>query len=89
VDLLRGQIAFALRRGSEAPPLLLSAAKRFESLDVAAARETYWSCLQRPYSRGPSQRAGAWWRQLGRRALDPQPLRRRVLVIYSSTAWPC
>ena len=30
VDLLRGQIAFALRRGRDAPPLLLKAAKRFE-----------------------------------------------------------
>jgi DNA-binding CsgD family transcriptional regulator len=41
LDLLRGQIAFASGVGSEAPPLLLKAAERLESLDVALARETY------------------------------------------------
>jgi DNA-binding CsgD family transcriptional regulator len=45
VDLLRGQIAFAVNRGSDAPPLLLSAAKRLESLDVGLARETYLDAL--------------------------------------------
>jgi len=38
---LRGQIAFALRRGRDAPPLLLGAAKQLEALDAALARETY------------------------------------------------
>ena len=38
---LQGQIAFARRRGSDAPPLLLDAAKRFEPFDAASARETY------------------------------------------------
>jgi DNA-binding CsgD family transcriptional regulator len=41
VDLLRAQIAFAVNRGSDAPPLLLRAAKRLEPLDVTLARETY------------------------------------------------
>jgi len=41
VDLLRGQIAFASSVGSDAPPLLLKAAKRLEPLDVELARETY------------------------------------------------
>jgi DNA-binding CsgD family transcriptional regulator/tetratricopeptide (TPR) repeat protein len=41
VDLLRAQIAFASEHGSAAPPLLLKAAKRFEALDLALARETY------------------------------------------------
>ena len=45
VDLLRGQIAFALSRGSDAPPLLLNAAKRFEPLDGRLARETYLEAL--------------------------------------------
>jgi DNA-binding CsgD family transcriptional regulator len=45
VDLLRGQIAFALRRGSDAPPLLLKAAKSFEPLDRRLARETYLEAL--------------------------------------------
>jgi DNA-binding CsgD family transcriptional regulator len=43
VDLLRGQIAFASGLGSDAPPLLLKAARRLESLDLDLARETYLS----------------------------------------------
>ena len=45
VDLLRGQIAFALNRGSDAPPLLLNAAKRLEALDLRLARDTYLEAL--------------------------------------------
>ena len=40
-QLLRAQIAFVTTRGREAPPLLLDAARRLESLDPALARETY------------------------------------------------
>jgi len=43
VDLLRGQIAFASGLSCDAPPLLLKAAKRLESLDLDLARETYLS----------------------------------------------
>jgi DNA-binding NarL/FixJ family response regulator len=43
VDLLRGHIAFASGLGSDAPLLLLKAAKRLESLDPELARETYLS----------------------------------------------
>src|SRR5918992_5935808 len=38
---LRAQIVFARRRGSDAPPLLLDAARQLESLDAGLARETY------------------------------------------------
>ena len=41
VDLLRGQIAFASSRGSDAPSLLLKAAKRLEPLNRDLARDTY------------------------------------------------
>jgi DNA-binding CsgD family transcriptional regulator len=41
VDLLRAQIAFAVNRGRDAPPLLLKAAKRLEPLDARLARDTY------------------------------------------------
>jgi DNA-binding CsgD family transcriptional regulator len=40
-DLLHGQIAFASGPGSDAPPLLLKAAKRLEPLRLGLARETY------------------------------------------------
>jgi DNA-binding CsgD family transcriptional regulator len=45
VDLLRAQIAFAARRGRDAPPLLFEAARRLEPLDIALARETYLDAL--------------------------------------------
>jgi DNA-binding CsgD family transcriptional regulator len=45
VDVLRAQITFASGRGSEAPPLLLKAAKRLEPLDVLLAREIYVEAL--------------------------------------------
>jgi len=41
VDLLRGHAAFASGRGSDAPPLLLKAAKRLEPLNRDIARDTY------------------------------------------------
>jgi DNA-binding CsgD family transcriptional regulator len=40
-DLLRAQVAFASSHGRDAPPLMLSAARQLEPLDVRLARETY------------------------------------------------
>jgi DNA-binding CsgD family transcriptional regulator len=45
VARLRAQIAFALRRGSNAPPLLLDAAEQLEPLDAGLAREAYLDAL--------------------------------------------
>jgi len=42
---LRAEIVFALRRGRDAPPLLLDAAGQLERLDPAMARETYLEAL--------------------------------------------
>jgi DNA-binding CsgD family transcriptional regulator len=46
VDLLRAEIAFASRRDSDAPPLLLKAARKLEGVDAALARTTYLEALQ-------------------------------------------
>jgi DNA-binding CsgD family transcriptional regulator len=43
--LLRGQIAFASSRSSDAPALLLKAARQFEPLDPRLARDTYLDAL--------------------------------------------
>jgi DNA-binding CsgD family transcriptional regulator len=42
---LRGQIAFASSHGSDAPSLLLKAARRFGPMDKGAARDTYLEAL--------------------------------------------
>jgi DNA-binding NarL/FixJ family response regulator len=45
VHLLRAQIAFASRRGSDAAPLLLAAARELEVVDPSLARATYLEAL--------------------------------------------
>jgi len=45
VQRMRAQIAFALRRGGDAPPLMLRAAQRLQSLDAELARQTYLEAL--------------------------------------------
>jgi DNA-binding CsgD family transcriptional regulator len=53
VDLLRAQIAFASRRGSDAPPLLLKAARELEAVDPDLARATYLEALSAARFAGP------------------------------------
>ena len=45
LERLRAQIAFASRRGRDAPPLLLDAARRLDPLDAETARETYLEAM--------------------------------------------
>src|SRR5712691_11437656 len=69
VDLLRGQIAFASGLGSDAPPLLLKAAKRLEPFDPAMARETYLGAWGAALFAGPLAGAGDLV-EVSRAALD-------------------
>src|SRR3954447_5679616 len=45
LERLRAEIVFARTRGSDAPALLLDAARRLEPLDAAMARETYLEAM--------------------------------------------
>ena len=45
VDMVRALLAFATSRGSDAPPLLLRAAKRLEPIDADLARATYLDAM--------------------------------------------
>jgi DNA-binding CsgD family transcriptional regulator len=58
VDLLRGQIAFASSLGSDAPSLLLKAAKQLEPLNLDLARETYLNAWRAASLAGPLAGAG-------------------------------
>lgn len=44
-DLMRAKLAWAARRGLDAPPLLLAAAQRLTGIDAALARDTYLEAL--------------------------------------------
>ena len=57
-ELLRAQITFAVNRGRDAPPLLLAAAKRLESLDATLARETYLDAFSAALFAGRLARGG-------------------------------
>ena len=57
-DLLRGRIAFVSTAGSDAPALLVTAAKRLEPLDGALARQTYLDAWVAALFAGQSARAG-------------------------------
>jgi hypothetical protein len=52
LERLRGEISFASSRGADAPPLLISAARRLESLDPRLARDTHLRALQAAFFAG-------------------------------------
>jgi DNA-binding CsgD family transcriptional regulator len=58
VQLLRAQIAFASRHGSDAPPLLLEAARDLEAIDPNLARATYLEALSAAMFAGQLARGG-------------------------------
>jgi DNA-binding CsgD family transcriptional regulator/tetratricopeptide (TPR) repeat protein len=58
VELLRAQIAFASRRGSDAPALLLKAARELEAVDAGLARATYMEALLAALLAGGLARVG-------------------------------
>jgi DNA-binding CsgD family transcriptional regulator len=58
VHLLQAQIAFASTRGSDAPPLLLRAARELEAVDPGLARATYLEALAAAMFAGRLARGG-------------------------------
>jgi DNA-binding CsgD family transcriptional regulator len=74
VDVLRAQRAFVTNRGRDAPPLLLRAAKRLESIDVDLARATYLDALSAAMFAGPLARPGGGVLEVSRAASSaPRP----------------
>ena len=78
VERLRARLAFAERRGADAPPLLLQAARRLEPLDPALARETYAEALGAALTTGQRESMVAASRAL--RAAPP-PARAAELLL--------
>jgi DNA-binding CsgD family transcriptional regulator len=58
-DLVRAEIRFVVDRGRDAPPLLLAAAKRLETLDAKLSRETYLDAFSAALFAGRLARNGS------------------------------
>jgi DNA-binding CsgD family transcriptional regulator len=90
VELLRGQIAFASRMGTSAPPLLLKAAQRLDPLDSKLARETYLDAWGAALFAGRLASAGSLV-EVSRAAIAAPrptgPLRRSDLLLDSLTTF--
>jgi DNA-binding CsgD family transcriptional regulator len=83
-ELLRGQIAYTSGPGSDAPPLLLKAARRLEPLDLDLARETYLDAWRAAWATGYLAGAGDLLEvSRAARALPPpaHPLRSADLLL--------
>jgi hypothetical protein len=73
VKLLRARITFAVRRGSDAPSLLLQAAGALEAVDPRLARETYLEALSAAIFAGRFAREGGSAREVSEAALAGPP----------------
>jgi DNA-binding CsgD family transcriptional regulator len=78
LERLRAEIEFARTRGSDAPALLLHAAKRLEPLDAAMARETHLEAMAAAMfagrlGDGPGVRDAAEAAQAAPAAAQPRP----------------
>ena len=61
LDRINAQLAFVTSRGSDAPPLLLQAARRFESIDIGLARSTYLDAFSATWFAGRLAVGGGVW----------------------------
>jgi DNA-binding CsgD family transcriptional regulator len=84
LERLQGMAAYARRRGSDAPPLLLRAAKTLEALDPKLARETYLDAWSAALFAGKLASAGSLYhvsREARRAAALPGPSRPSDLLL--------
>ena len=90
VDLLRAQIAFASSHGSDAPPLLLAAAKRLEALDIDLRASDLPGCAFRGAVRRPPRQkrwsAGSGNGRVGRTAAAASAARVRSIARWFGDA---
>ncbi len=75
VELVRARVAFAASHGSDAPTLLLEAARRLEPLDAELARSTYLEALSAGIFAGQLSSPGSGLWEVARAALTAPPSR--------------
>jgi DNA-binding CsgD family transcriptional regulator len=74
LDLLRAEVAFAQNRGSDAPLLLLAAARKFETLDTRLSRDTYLDAWSAALFAGKLAVEGAGLQDVSKAAIEaPEP----------------
>jgi DNA-binding CsgD family transcriptional regulator len=73
-DLVRAQLAFVTNHGSDAPQLLLQAARRLSSIDVSLSRATYLDALSAGMFAGRLASPGSSVLEVARAATDAPPL---------------
>jgi DNA-binding CsgD family transcriptional regulator/tetratricopeptide (TPR) repeat protein len=73
IELMGAELAFLTDRGSEAPPLLLKAARRLEPIDPELSRATYLQALTAGYFAGRLALAGGVEEVARAAALAPPP----------------
>jgi DNA-binding CsgD family transcriptional regulator len=73
VDLVRAQLAFVSNRGSDAPRLLLAAARRLERVDIRLARATYLDTINAAMFAGHLAGPGAGVAEVSRAARSAPP----------------
>jgi hypothetical protein len=79
VDLVRGQLAFLTSRGSDAPSLLLKAARSLEPIDAGLSRATYLDALSAGMFAGRLASPGSGVVEIARAAAAaPPPLAPRA-----------
>jgi DNA-binding CsgD family transcriptional regulator len=79
IDLVRGHLAFLTSRGSEAPSLLLKAARSLEPIDVGLSRATYLDALSAAMFAGRLASPGSGVMEIARAtAAAPPPLAPRA-----------
>ncbi|MCW2729918.1 MAG: transcriptional regulator, luxR family [Mycobacterium sp.] len=75
IELMGAQLAFLTNRGSEAPPLLLKAARRLEAIDQELSRAAYLQALTAGYFAGRLAVGGGVVEVAHAAAAAPQPQR--------------
>ena len=73
IELIGAELAFLTNRDSEAPPLLLKAARRLKPIDPELSRGTYLQALTAVFYAGRLALGGGAWRWHA----EPRPRRRR------------
>jgi hypothetical protein len=88
VELVRGQLAFLTSRGSDAPSLLLKAARSLEPIDAGLSRATYLNALSAGMFAGRLASPGSGVVEIARATAAAPPPSLRAHPISCSTAWP-